>query len=410
MSSIKTKKYLFIFLYSFIFAIILFLFAIFNNINKTGIEIIIYFVMWLMYNLIYAIFIKKHISVFIDDDFTKVIGVINSLSVWSILVYEIFKSEWLFFIPPFLILILIICFPLNIFQEKIIDKKLLFNTFYINYPKMFEISMLINNELRNQIEQSDNLTNYENSRNSFGIKTPSKILAIANDFSYETGFTKSLQYKEVKEIKNTNSILLREIVKICNLYTGKLAELECGSLVRLDNVKLTIENENEILQTKSMISGTLKGNVIDAKIPEQTLKLDANSLVNYLLKDYTYQLNCSFNEESFYVSIPMKITEEFENNYSLYDLEIGKMSVIGIVRTKDYKCENNNTWKKMQQLGSNNDSIILDDDLKKSAGNSPKVKTSVKAEKSKNSYVYIDLIAIIQELNFDSSIDGDNNG
>ena len=68
-----------------------------------------------------------------------------------------------------------------------------------------------------------------------------------------------------------------------------------------------------------------------------------------MLKDYKYYLMCEKDTEKFYIDIPMKAEKEFENEYSIYDLEIGKVNIIGIYRTDKYDPKNKTTFSKLQE-------------------------------------------------------------
>ena len=58
---------------------------------------------------------------------------------------------------------------------------------------------------------------------------------------------------------------------------------------------------------------------------------------------------CEKDTEKFYIDIPMKAEKEFENEYSIYDLEIGKVNIIGIYRTDKYDPKNKTTFSKLQE-------------------------------------------------------------
>ena len=58
-----------------------------------------------------------------------------------------------------------------------------------------------------------------------------------------------------------------------------------GDLVKIDNVKLKIWNNEEILQANSIISGALNGNTIDTFSDGKAFKINVNALTNIILKD-----------------------------------------------------------------------------------------------------------------------------
>lgn len=277
--------------------------------------------------------------------------------------------------------------------------KELFNTYYINYPKVFEIAMLINNKIKINAEES--IKKQKGYKQSYGIESSFNInkLPIKGDLGGEYSVLTNHEYKEIQEIKNTNSTYLREILKKCK-KVGNLSDLNNGDLVKIDNVKLKIWNNEEILQANSIISGALNGNTIDTFSDGKAFKINVNALTNIILKDYKYYLMCTKGEEKFYVDIPMSAEKEFENKYSIYDLEIGLVNIIGIYRTECYDPENKTTYSKLQELGNKQNIEI--DEMKSSRETKENRQESTELGKAP----YIDLIAIIQDLSFEN---GENN-
>ena len=281
------------------------------------------------------------------------------------------------------------------------DSKELFNTYYINYPKVFEIVMLINNKIKINAEES--IKKQKGYKQGYGIESSFNIkrLPVKGDFGGEYSESTNHEYKEIQEIKNTNSTYLREILKKCKKVEN-LKELHNGDLVKIDNVKLKIWNNEEILQANSIISGAFNGNTVDTYSDGQAFKINVNSLTNMILKDYKYYLICTKGEERFYIDIPMKAEKEFENEYSIYDLEIGLVNIIGIYRTENYDPKNKTTYSKLQELGNKQNVEI--DEMKSSRETKASVNPLIDLEKAP----YIDLIAIIQDLSFKNG-DKENN-
>ena len=281
------------------------------------------------------------------------------------------------------------------------DSKELFNTYYINYPKVFEIAMLINNKIKINAEES--IKKQKGYKQSYGIESSfnTKKLPIKGDLGGEYSELTNHEYKEIQEIKNTNSTYLREILKKCKKVEN-LEDLQNGDLVKIDNVKLKIWNNEEILQANSIISGAFNGNTVDTYSDGQAFKINVNSLTNMILKDYKYYLMCTKRKEKFYIDIPMKAEKEFENEYSIYDLEIGLVNIIGIYRTKNYDPKNKTTYSKLQELGNKQNVEI--DEMKSSRETKVNGDPLIELVRAP----YIDLIAIIQDLSFENG-DKENN-
>lgn len=312
---------------------------------------------------------------------------------------DLVAIKWISIIIFALIIIYLDLKEVDIPQKE--DYKELFNTYYINYPKVFEIAMLINNKIKINAEES--IKKQKGYKQSYGIESSFNIkkLPIKGDLGGEYSELTNHEYKEIQEIKNTNSTYLREILKKCKRVEN-LKGLKNGDLVKIDNVKLKIWNNEEILQANSIISGAFNGNTVDTYSDGQAFKINVNSLTNMILKDYKYYLLCTKEEEKFYIDIPMRAEKEFENEYSIYDLEIGLVNIIGIYRTEYYDPENKTTYSKLQELGNKQNIEI--DEMKSSREPQENIDQLIKLEKAP----YIDLIAIIQDLSFENG-DKENN-
>lgn len=277
-------------------------------------------------------------------------------------------------------------------KEEKKEKKDLFNIYYINHPKVFEICMLINNKRKSKEELS--IKDEETQKMTLALG--GHIIKAKNSFSpsisNENSATKTYEYKELQEIKETNSTYLSEIIKECKTIDDK--QVSNGSLVKIDDIKLQIVNRDEIAQINSMLSGIFKDSNISTVSDGQILNIDINAIGNILLKDYKYSLKGEINNNEYYISIPIKAEKEFENDYSIYDLEVGKVNIIGIYRTDNYKYKNNSTFNFLQEFGKNGH--YEEDDLLKSNTSRRKTKNAKKNDENKS--IYIDLIAIVQDL------------
>ncbi|MGN0992754.1 MAG: hypothetical protein ACI4PE_02320 [Bacilli bacterium] len=334
-------------------------------------------------------YIKKIIKTFMFIFIAYVAYVIldNSFNIFD-------KFKTIYIIIIILLSIYINIDAINFLINKIKDKDEecdLFNIYYVNFPKVYEIAMLIDNKLKTQIEKKSKEENSAKFTNKLDMLHENKILKPSMEITAENQTVKSLEYKEVQEVKNTNSTILK-IVKDKAKRISNLKNIKNGQLIIIDNVKISIINKEEILQVNSMVSGALKDNVINADAGGQNLKIDVNALSTIFLKDYKYQLCCENKEqEKFYVSIPMKLEKEFENDYCILDLEIGTVNIIGIYREDKYKPTKKSSWDILQT----DDQNMEDNELKNSNGNSDKSDNNIPEPEEKP---YIDLIAIVQEL------------
>lgn len=330
---------------------------------------------------------------------------------FSLLIYIYFLTSFLFSklveirIIYFIVIILIvlykniddICYIFNIARKENLS---LFNTYYLNSSKVFEIAMLIDNRVKKTIEETYKNENKATERNSLGLSFKNNGFNFHSGVEDENYNLNSYEYKEMQEIKNTNSIYLRTVISKCKVVKD-LNELHEGELIKIPGVNLKIVNRSEILQAKSLLSGVFNGNKLDAEADGQIIKIDINAVSNILLKDYKYQLIGSINEKSsFYVEIPFKANKELENDYSIYDLEIGKVNIIGIYRTKKFGSGFQSTWENLQNIN-------FEENVNEDLESSKKTKQIEVQYQEKIVLPYIDLIAIVQDLEFEEN-DGKN--
>ena len=340
-----------------------------------------------------------------DNKVTIIMRIIfqYALSILIFYVAKIFfpvisKVVILYYIIALLIIILLHLNNIVVIFKKRQQKTIkLFNIYYIKYKKVFEICMLINNE---RVDKEE-LTYRDEYSNGYtigaNVSINKKMGNILPSVSRENSNTKTYEYKELQEIKNTNSTYLNEIINVCKDLDNK--DLKNGDLVKIDNVKLKIINKTEIAQINSMLAGVFNGNKITTDSDGQIFNIDINAISNILLKDYKYNLKgTTDNLKNFYISIPVKAEKEFENDYSIYDLEIGEVNIIGIYRTDKYKYDDTSTFNYLQKLGSEDiPTNIMGDELFKS--NTTIEKNDKDLSKKEGYYTYVDLIAIVQDLN-----------
>lgn len=313
---------------------------------------------------------------------------------------DIGNLYWIYLIITILLIIYenIVDIKYNFLNDKS-DKTDLFNTYYVNYPKVFEIAMLINNRIKIKAEES--YKQESQNKESYNIEGAINLdkIKLGSKLGNELIKLSNHEYTEFQEIKNTNSIYLREVLKKCKNIKC-LDNLKNGDLVKINNVQLNIINNNEILQANSIISGAFNGNTLDTYSNGQAFKININSLTNMVLKDYKYCLIGKKDNKSFYIDIPMKAEKEFENEYSIYDLEIGLVNIVGIFRTNKYHTKNKTTFDKLQEIG-NEQNINIDEmqSSRKKNDNDNKKLELIEAP-------YIDLIAIIQDLSFEEKDNG----
>jgi hypothetical protein len=267
-----------------------------------------------------------------------------------------------------------------------------FNIYYINYDKAFEISMLIDNRLQEtqSVTKGHDVSIHgeasADTQKLSSIPLLEKIIPKASmGLNAEGNKVKSVvdNFKMV----STKSIVLKTIYEK-SIETRKLTDSKIGALVKIRNTSLRINNAADILATKGLLSGILNSVPV-----EGTTGVDFTQLGEVFLKDSAYIFTGAFGKEQIAFKIPMKLESEMESQYSISDLEIGPMTVIGIYRGQydagelDKKINRLRDLQNMSESQTNNSLIESDSDENSNSSSSSELKTH-----------FIDVIAVIQEL------------
>lgn len=280
----------------------------------------------------------------------------------------------------------------------------IFNIYYLNLAKVYEISMMINNYIPTLIKKEKNNIE-DNSTQEINTK---KIIQSSNEYladitgTYLQGekdsYSKSSKMIESLNIQTTKSILLREIVRRC-ISTKDFVDCEEGDLIKIDNVKLKILNEENLYQFKMLKGDTLKGLRVEG--------VEISNLISSMLQDYSYLLYGDIKDtegiaKEVVIKIPMELNNEFESKYSVADLLIGSVSIIGVYKGKiSEEFINSNTFTYLYELGqSQNDNTDKNSKVFQSKTMYNKSNGFIKPNTQGRQFEYVDIIAVIQDVNF----------
>ncbi len=279
---------------------------------------------------------------------------------------------------------------------------MIFNIYYINFPKVYEIKMMLSNVIAlSREEQTDQSTGKDI---DYRGKLGAKFLTMFNA-ELEAGRknikSDSQKVLETFEIKTTKSVILNEIIEKSQTVND-FSQLKEGKLIKIDNVNLSLENEAELRTVKLFASGSFKG----MNIPGAD-GFDINNLFNSMFKDYAYKIRGTINgsEEELLVKIPHTFESEFESSYSVDDLFIGKVSVVGLYKGKIKVDSLKNSFEFFQEFGNmqnsnssqnNENQEIQDSQHTAKTDNSNYLFVSSNQENKE--FHYIDLLAIVQNV------------
>ena len=278
-----------------------------------------------------------------------------------------------------------------------------FNIYYLNFSKVYEIAMMINNVILTKIE-TDKSSSFEKQygfTSSISAKGTTQFLdgikaSISAD-AKETS-TSSSRVIESLDVKTTKSILLRRVIEQCTSVTVFDGTAE-GDLIKVDQVKLELLNEESLRQFLVLRRDALKGMQVEG--------MEVNNLVSSMLQDYAYILKGIVYDESMgkavseiIIKIPMEIQSEFENKYSINDLLIGHVSIVGIykgIMQKEFVTSNTFTY--FQEIGARKEKQEVTTS-KMIKSNSHPVPHKPEPHKNDNDYHFVDTLAIIQDVAF----------
>lgn len=282
----------------------------------------------------------------------------------------------------------------NLSQNK------LFNLFYLNTSKAHEIAMLIDNKIMKNIENEQvSETIFRNaSSTSFGNKD---VGYAGVDISSEE--VSKQRVFESFDVKQTKSIVLR---KIYEKISGNTKFVE-GNIVLLENVELQQLNIDDTV----MILNVLQ----DSKFKNQKnddIEINLNKMMDKMLDDFTIDYTFNYptsptETKSCIIRLPYKSLTNFENGYLHNDLQLGKLSIIGIYRGKiDFSKKDSISSKFLELLSRSYEqqkNQEKPDIMKMSYTVVPdnEVEFDFKHKKLEDEFNLIDVIAIIQEINFE---------
>lgn len=271
-----------------------------------------------------------------------------------------------------------------------------FNVYYINYAKAFEIAMQMDNRI---LEQTIKDYGWElgaegqASIDDKEVKNPiiSKLLPKLNA-SLSISGSKSSRASDTIKVVSTKSTVLAPIVKKAS-EVKKIDDSKIGNLIKIKNVNLTVHNGSDILAAKALMSGLL------SQIPVEGVgQMDLTGLADAFLKGASYILTGVIPDRvktdsanaQILLKIPMQMDNEMESQYSIADIEIGPVTVVGIYRGK----YNAGTIRKRVDT--------LSSFSKKNEISEMETADEVDASgfDSEAKMHYIDVIAVIQELSF----------
>lgn len=279
-------------------------------------------------------------------------------------------------------------------QERTND----FNIYYLNFSKVYEMAMIINNQIVKSFQKEKGITEETAYSRKAGLDVSigdgllsSVKSAISSDFT-DKHITNSKVVESI-EVQTTKSTLLRRILSFCKVTHTFSNDVNEGDLIKLDNVQLRLLDEESLRQFLVLKRDALKGLRVEG--------VEVNNLVSSMLQDYSYVLVGSISgdepEKDVLIKIPMEAQAEFENKYKVDDILIGKVSIVGIYKgIVNEETITSNTFSFFRDRGEE-EQTKTPKRIIQSAADEIKVTCE---KRGYGEYNYLDVLAIIQDVNF----------
>lgn len=288
--------------------------------------------------------------------------------------------------------------------------KNMFNIYYINHEKASEISMLFDNEIVEKITRIKN-TELMLSGDADATTGAAAKLPIIGQYLPSIDLSGNLSHNRSKRVEDTVKVVSSKSTILKPIYekakeVRRLDDSKVGNLVKIKDVYLTVVNSDDVMATKALMSGLV------SQVPVEGIgNMNFTSLMEVMFKGSAYvlcgELPHRFGpNEHMMLKIPMSAENEMESQYSISDIEIGKVTVLGIYRGKFERCDVERKINRMMALNDSNkkrqdQSIDIQDsgmDIEDGVQEEDK-KDIPKASGTQGKVHYIDVIAIIQDLN-----------
>lgn len=288
--------------------------------------------------------------------------------------------------------------------------KNMFNIYYINHEKASEISMLFDNEIVEKITRIKNTELVLAGDADATTGVASKLPVIGQylpsvDLNGNLSHNRSNKVEDTVKVVSSKSTILKPIYEKSK-EVRRLDDSKVGNLVKIKDVYLTVVNSDDVMATKALMSGLV------SQVPVEGIgNMNFTSLMEVMFKGSAYvlcgELPHKFGtDEYMMLKIPMSAENEMESQYSVSDIEIGKVTVLGIYRGE---FERSDVERKINRLMELNDSSKKKQEQPTGiSDNGTDIEDGVREEDKKDiphssvtqgKVHYIDVIAIIQDLN-----------
>lgn len=275
-------------------------------------------------------------------------------------------------------------------------KPSLFTVYYMNQEKVFETRMLLDNGLKIAGSEEKQVGTTKGASIDMETELYPPILAnlkarLGGDYKAE----KQQKIVDTLEYVNTTSRMLADIMERCKVLGGKGALAE-GDLAYIDDVSLDLVNEDEIRGIMAIMSGTFDG----FTIPDAG-NLDIGRMMqSFIGSGAAFKLKGKRAGDGtpLYAKIPLNGGKMFESGYTIDDLLIGKVGIVGICKGTITPDQIKSPLDYFQRPSDSK--CMSQDDVVVCGESTSTTATSDVGEQEVRGY-YIDILAVIQAVSFE---------
>lgn len=295
-------------------------------------------------------------------------------------------------------------------KRRRLRMKNMFNIYYINNEKASEISILFDNQMVEKITRIKN-TEYLAAGDGKINDDKTTSLPLIGKYIPNIELSGNFTYNKSNRVEDTVKVVSSKSTILKPIYE-KAREVRClddskiGNLIKIKDVYLSVVNSDDVIATKALMSGFIRQITI-----EGIGNMDFVSLVEVFFKDSAYVLCGKLPqkygaEETIMLKIPMSAEKEMESQYSIADIEIGKVTILGIYRGKYERSDIESKLNRLMELTSRNPKSNggqrnmnnIESDIEDGISEEEKREAS-RTSNTSNKVHYIDVIAIVQDIN-----------
>lgn len=257
--------------------------------------------------------------------------------------------------------------------------------------------MLLDNKLKTtSSEENQNGTTKSASLGAEAELNPPFLAKLRAKLEGNVKREKQEKIVDTLEYVNTKSRMLADIMEHCKAPKSGTTLTE-GDLTYIGDVSLELINEEEIRGIMTIMSGTFDG----ITVPDAG-DLDIGRMMQSFIGDgaaFKLRGNRTRGRTPLYAKIPLDGEEMFESRYTIDDLLIGKVGIVGICKGKIAPAQMKSPLDYFQQPNDpkrtpQNDIVVC--------GKNPSPTSMISGSNRTARGYYIDILAVIQAVSFEA--------